>query len=114
MSKSENQLLDYFQQLPEEARQSLLDYAEFLLRRYGASEPVPEQPLDLPRPREETVIGAIKRLSRTYPMLNKDKLLHETAGLVTDHMMKGRDAHEVINELEVIFERHYRDYQQQG
>lgn len=40
-------------------------------------------------------------------MLNKDKLLHETTSLVTEHMMKGRDANEVIDELEAVFERHY-------
>lgn len=108
MSKPENQLLDCFNQLPDEARQSLLDFAEFLVQRHAVSSPVPDEPLELPRPENETVIAAIKRLSRNYPMLNKDKLLHETAGLVTDHMMRGRDAVEVIDELEVIFERHYQ------
>jgi len=109
VSKLENQLLDYFHQLPEDGRQSLLDYARFLAQQYPAAQSVvPDEPLDLSRPQEETVIAAIKRLSRTYPMLNKDKLLHETAGLVTEHMMRGRDAVEVIDELEIIFERHYR------
>lgn len=107
MSKLDNQLLDYFHQLPEQARQSLLDYARFLVREYPAAHMHAHEPMDLPRPQEETVIAAIKRLSRTYPMLNKDKLLHETAGLVTEHMMHGRDAVEVIDELEIIFERHY-------
>ncbi len=108
MSKPENQLLDCFYQLPDEARQNLLDFAEFLVQRHAVSLPVTDEPLNLPRPDNETVIAAIKRLSRTYPMLNKDKLLHETAGLVTEHMMRGRDAVEVIDELERIFERHYQ------
>ncbi|TDY01540.1 Crp/Fnr family transcriptional regulator [Thiohalophilus thiocyanatoxydans] len=108
MNKLENQLLDYFSRLSEEGRQSLLDYARFLAQQYPATQPVADEPLDLPRPEDETVIAAIKRLSRTYPMLNKDKLLHETADLVTEHMMRGRDAAEVIDELEVIFERHYQ------
>ncbi|MFO8023882.1 Crp/Fnr family transcriptional regulator [Thiohalophilus sp.] len=108
MSKPENQLLDCFYQLPEEARQSLLDFAEFLVQRHAVRSPVADEPLGLPRPDNETVIAAIKRLSRNYPMLNKDKLLHETAGLVTEHMMRGRDALEVIDELELIFERHYQ------
>lgn len=113
MSKLENQLLDCFYQLPEQARQNLLEYAQFLVERHGISESVPDEPLELPRPQEETVIAAIKRLSRTYPMLNKDKLLHETSGLVTEHMMRGRDAVEVIDELEIIFERHYQELKNQ-
>ncbi|MDY6980521.1 MAG: DUF2281 domain-containing protein [Pseudomonadota bacterium] len=113
MSKPENQLLDCFHQLPDEARQSLLDFAEFLVQRHAVNAPVSSEPLDLPRPDNETVIAAIKRLSRTYPMLNKDKLLHETAGLVTEHMMRGRDAVEVIDELELIFERHYQALNQE-
>ena len=108
MSKLENQLLDYFYQLSAQGRQSLLDYARFLAQQYPAAPATLNEPLELPRPEDETVIAAIKRLSRTYPMLNKDKLLHETAGLVTDHMMHGRDAVEVIDELEIIFERHYQ------
>lgn len=108
MNKLENQLLDYFSRLSEEGRQSLLDYARYLAQQYPATRAVADEPLDLPRPEDETVIAAIKRLSRTYPMLNKDKLLHETADLVTEHMMRGRDAAEVIDELEVIFERHYQ------
>jgi len=113
VSKLENQLLDCFYQLPEQARNSLLEYAQFLVERHGISESVPDEPLDMPRPQDETVIAAIKRLSRTYPMLNKDKLLHETAGLVTEHMMRGRDAVEVIDELEVIFERRYQELKNQ-
>jgi len=111
VSKLENQLLDYFYQLSAQGRQSLLDYARFLSQQYPAAPATSNEPLELPRPEDETVIAAIKRLSRTYPMLNKDKLLHETADLVTEHMMRGRDATEVIDELEMIFERHYQALQ---
>ncbi len=107
MNKKETQLLERFRELPVEAQQGLLDYLEFLSQRYPAVTPQHSEPLDIPRPENETVIAAIKRLSRNYPMLNKDKLLHETTGLVTEHMMKGRDADEVIDELEAVFERHY-------
>jgi hypothetical protein len=108
VNKKESKLLDGFRQLPAEAQQSLLDYVEFLTQRYPAA-PIVQQGerVEIPRPENETVIAAIKRLSKTYPMLNKDKLLHETTGLVTDHMIRGRDAAEVINELESVFERHY-------
>ncbi len=40
-------------------------------------------------------------------MINKDKLLDKTASLVSQNMLQGRDAIEVIDELEIIFRRHY-------
>ena len=39
--------------------------------------------------------------------LNKDKLLNETASLVSQNLIQGRDAAEVIDELEVIFRKEY-------
>ena len=66
-----------------------------------------ERPAAIPRPETETVIGAVKRLSETYPMLNKDTMLHETADLVGQSLMGTRDTVEVIDELEAVFRRHY-------
>jgi len=65
------------------------------------------EPADIPRPETETIIGAVKRLSETYPMLSKDKMLHETADLVGQSLMGTRDAEEVIDELEQVFRRYY-------
>ncbi len=65
------------------------------------------EPLDIPRPETETIIGAVKRLSETYPMLSKDKMLHETADLVGQSLMGARDTVEVIDELEQVFRRYY-------
>ncbi len=107
MNQHEKKLLKLFRQLNPESRQNLSLYAEFLLGRQPRQAAVPQQPLDLPRPDNETVIAAIKRLSANYPMLDKDKLLHETSGLMTRHMLHGQDASEVIDELEVIFRQHY-------
>ncbi len=107
MNKHEKSLLNLFRQLTPESRENLKLYAEFLLGRQPQQAAVPQQPLDLPRPDNETVIGAIKRLSANYPMLNKDNLLHETSGLMTRHMLHGQDASEVIDELEIIFRKHY-------
>jgi hypothetical protein len=100
-------------ELPEDKRLLLLEYAEFLHARYGVSgvaagSPEPASaPLDIPRPAEETVVRAIKRLRATYPMLNSAKLLDETTVLMTEHVMQGREAVEVIDELEVLFRAHY-------
>ncbi len=65
------------------------------------------KPADIPRPETETIIGAVKRLSNTYHMLSKDKMLHETADLVGQSLMGTRDNVEVIDELEVVFRRYY-------
>ncbi len=112
MNKQEKTLLAACRRLPEPARQSLLDYAEFLLTRHAkAPASIPPLPLAIPRPAEESVIAAVKRLSRTYPMLNKDTMLHETSGLVAQHLIQGREAREVIDELEAIFRRHFDDLQ---
>jgi hypothetical protein len=35
-------------------------------------------------------------------------MLNETSGLMTEHLMQGRPAPEVIDELEALFRRHYQ------
>ena len=35
-------------------------------------------------------------------------MLAEVSGLMAEHVMKGKAAVEVIDELEVVFEQHYR------
>jgi hypothetical protein len=98
--------------LSKEERDKLLEFAEFLESRSSHAQShlqaqVPQSPLDIPRPEEESVIAAMQRLAKTYPMLNKDKLLHEAAGLMSEHVMHGREAAEVIDDLEALFVRHY-------
>ena len=46
------------------------------------------------------MIAAIRRLSQTFHMLNKDELLHETSALMTAHVMHGKPAGQVIDELD--------------
>ncbi len=98
--------MDIYRRLPAPARRSLEDYAEFLAQRHPAPE-VSAEPLPLERPEEETVVAAIQRLSRTYPMLDKGRMLQETSALMAAHVMQGRPAAEVIDELEAVFRRHY-------
>jgi len=107
-TKPEKRLLELFKKLPEAEQKSLLDFAEFLAERTPAVESkVPQEPLDIPRPAEENVVAAMKRLRETYPMIDHSKLLHEASGLMAEHMMQGRPAPEVIDELEAMFLRHY-------
>lgn len=107
MKKSTKKLLDFYRQLPDEAAQQLLDFAEFLASRHSSELVEIPSPEDIARPEQESVVIAVKRLSATYPMINKDKLLDETSSLVSQNMLQGRDTVEVIDELEVIFKKHY-------
>jgi hypothetical protein len=105
-SKTEKRLRQILTGLPAAQAQALLDYAEFLAARYSAPADVTE-PLDIPRPDQESVIKAIRRLGATYPMVDRSKMLNETSMLMTQHIIHGRDAVEVIDELEVLFRRQY-------
>ncbi len=105
-------MLKLFRKLAPSERETLLAFADFLAQRAteGApASPVMREPQLLPRPERETVVGAIKRLSRVYDMLNRDALLNETSVLMSAHVLQGRAAAEVIDELENLFARHYHD-----
>lgn len=97
-----------FKSLPEVEQRMLLEFAEFLASRAEAIPQRIEEPKPIPRPEQESVIKAMRRLSATYHMLDKSKMLNETSALMAQHVMQGRDAVEVIDELEVVFETHYK------
>ena len=114
MKQKEKQLLNYFRKLSSEDAQSLLSFAEFLTTRSQSAEPEASLVVNnIERPVEESVIAAIKRLSASYPMLDKEKMLTDTSSLMMQHVMHGRIANEVIDELEQVFERHYASYSEQ-
>jgi hypothetical protein len=110
MNPAEKKLLAVFRQLADEERETFLAFGEFLAGRdtNRPVEPIPE-PQHTPRPEKESVVAAIKRLSATYPMLDKPQLLNETSVLMTQHVMQGRGANEVIDEIEVLFLRFYEE-----
>lgn len=112
--RQSQRLLALFRALDEAGRRSLLDFAEFLSQRAGdaAEDGATEAgavppPRDIPRPAEESVVRAIRRLAETYPMLDRGAMLNETSALMAQHVMQGRPAAEVIDELEALFRRHY-------
>ncbi len=111
-------ILSVLEQLSAADRAAVRSFAEFLLHQgRGAFPPrtvpaiVPE-PEPIPRPDNEKVVAAVKRLSKTYFMLDKTKMLGVTSELVIQHIVQGRDAAEVIDELERVFETHYRELKQ--
>ncbi len=104
---SEKRIVELYAQLPAAERKTLLDFAEFLASRCETKSPVSLEPQPIPRPAEESVVAAMKRLRETYPMLDHSKLLHEASGLMAQHLMQGRPAPEVIDDLEQMFRRHF-------
>ena len=104
------QLSQIFSSLPEAEQKTLLDFAEFLKSRAPEVASVPAEPIQIPRPDEESVIAAIKRLNQTYPMIERKTLLNETSDLMMQHMMRGRAAMEIIDELEALFERRFQEF----
>ena len=112
--KTEQQLLDLFAGLDEDGQSSLLAFAEFLSTRKSAPPVVPaRQPVSVPepekveRPADESIVAALKRLAKTYPMLDKSEMLGATSDLVATHVMQGTEPVQVIDQLETIFAEHY-------
>ena len=106
MKSSAKQLLDIFESLPEQEQIKLVEFAEFLKSRAPEIQSKAEhiQPLDISRPDEESVIAAIKRLTQTYPMIERSSMFSDTSDLMMQHTMTGRSAIEVIDEMEILFE----------
>jgi len=107
MDKHNKELKTLFAKLEPERQQQLLEFARFLVERQGPLELIISEPETIARPEDETVVGAMKRLSRTYPMLEKQHLFNEASALMAEHMLQGRAAADVIDQLEILFLRHY-------
>jgi CDP-glycerol glycerophosphotransferase (TagB/SpsB family) len=109
------QLIQLFEGLDQQGRNSLLDYAEFLSNKsqqnVSAQDPqVKHEPVYQERPSEETVLAAIKRLRVSYFMIDTDGMINQTSSLMTQFMLQGRPASEVIDDLELLFKDHYQKY----
>jgi len=114
----QRQLLKHYAGLDEGQRATLMAFAEFLAHRetMRTDDEIPpiEEPKAIPRPPRESVIGAIKRLSQTYSMLDRSKMLDETSALMSAHIMQGREAAAVIDDLESLFRNYYETYADHG
>ncbi|WP_172838750.1 Crp/Fnr family transcriptional regulator [Solemya velesiana gill symbiont] len=112
----QRKLLKLYSGLSQGERENLLAFAEFLSQREEgevATQQIAE-PKPIPGPEEESVIAAIKRLSETYHMLDRSTLFHETSSLMTSHVMQGREAVDVIDELEALFQTKYQQLTETG
>jgi len=109
-TSEEKRLRKLFRSMKQHDQASLLRFAEFLAAEPGVTaEPMTifPEPEKQPRPETESVVKAIKRLTAAYPMIGRDRLLNETSGLMTAHVIHGKAAAAVIDELEAMFDKHY-------
>lgn len=103
MKRDEKDLLNLYRALPPEQQDTLFAFAEFLAARSGETPCEWGEPEPIPRPAEEKVVHAIKRLRKTYPMLDHSKMLYEVSECMTQHVVQGKPAVEVIDQLEGMF-----------
>lgn len=109
-NKQERELIKLYKSLDEANKEAFLAFGEFLKTRANPENPqtvVESLLVDIPRPETESVIKAIKRLSATYPMVDKETILHPISNLMTSHIIQGRKAPEVIDDLQDLFLSEY-------
>jgi len=114
MGSQEQKLLGIFELLSTEQQDKLIEFAEFLSVRDAGGDDLAAAPEVLPRPADETVTMAIRRLVRSYPMLDRRGLMAEASQFLAEHALRGRAAHEVIDELERVFARRYEEHKHTG
>ena len=112
MNNRSREVKSLMSQLDQEHQQAVVDYATFLVRQYKIKAPVKDNlpPENIVRPEPESVVAAIKRLKKTYFMLDTDLLLDETSSLMGQHILRGREAKVVIDELQSLFGAKYEEY----
>ncbi len=115
MSGGKKKIALIFAKLDAQGQSSLLDFAEYLLAKSSPEEQVSTvrgllSPTFEVAPESETVIAALKRMRRVYPMLDTGDLFNEASSLVTSNLMGGRPTKEVIDEIESLFDKYYQEY----
>ncbi len=106
--KRSQRMQKLFAELDDTHQQSVLEYVEFLHDRGHVRKQEIGVPEPIPRPENETVVGAIKRLKASYHMIESMSVFSDASALMTEHMINGRDAAEVIDEMETLFENAYQ------
>lgn len=109
MKPTEKKLLASFRRLKSAEQETLLAFAEFLSQHNVADDLPLTKPNIIQRPENESVVAAIKRLSASYPMLEKPELLNKASAIMTKHVMQGHEVELAIDELEALFLQSYEE-----
>jgi len=108
MKVVEKKLLHLYREMTDDDQHALIRYAEFLTEAKEEGSVELAEPTQIPVKENESVVGALKRLSATYPMLDKANMLDQTSTLMSDHLLRGKAKEEVIKEFDVLFEQEYK------
>ncbi|MBF0359098.1 MAG: Crp/Fnr family transcriptional regulator [Magnetococcales bacterium] len=107
-------LLDIWRNLDREQKLTLLKFAEFLeSQKSNSEEPVSQEPLNLPKPENESAVKALKRLKKSYPMIDADMGLLDDASHLLMEKITGTPDSEVVVKLEALFLDRYKNWQQE-
>ncbi|MEO5345697.1 MAG: hypothetical protein H7834_04885 [Magnetococcus sp. YQC-9] len=114
--QNKRELLDLWRGLAPEEQSTLLRFGRFLQSERAIQAPpvepveVPVTPLAIARPEVESAVAGLKRLKRTYPMIEADeKLLSEASRILMGKVMGVPDC-EVIDQLETFFAGCYQKW----
>ena len=117
LSKAERQLCKLYKNLNDNNREALMSFAEFLNSKTldlnpKETEAVLQVPLPFEVDENESVVKGIKRLKSSYFMIENEDLLHEVSAFMTQHVMQGVSAVEIMPEIEKVFKKFYEQYKQ--
>ncbi len=109
--KERSRLLAAWQGLGEADRGTLVQFAEFLRsRQTEAPEPVSQEPIMIPAPENESVVMALKRLKKSYPMIDADMGLLDAASRLLMEKVTGAPEAEIIAKMEALFAQRYQGW----
>jgi hypothetical protein len=110
--KERAELLAVFRNLNKANKFTLTQFAKFLQsQQTDGEEPVSQEPLDLPKPEDETAVKALKRLKKSYPMIDADMSLLDDASRLLMEKITGTPDPEVIVKLEALFVERFKRWQ---
>lgn len=112
LAADQRELLDSYKQLSKADQGSVRAFAQFLNSRSTSESAetvfVLAEPVMIARPAKESVVAAMRRLSESYAMIDKALLLDQASSLMSSHILQGKSAKDVIDELETLFADTYQ------
>ncbi|MBF0110681.1 MAG: Crp/Fnr family transcriptional regulator [Magnetococcales bacterium] len=112
IKKKETDFQTLYKQLNDSNRETLYRFAQFLVTIEQEQSVVPPaKPLNIPPSPGENVIQALKRLKKTYPMIDTDIRLLDAASQLVLQKVLGVPDTELIERMEKLFTDAYQAWQ---
>ncbi len=108
-------LLEHYVALDKTDRHVLIQFAAFLRQQAEIKKPdtvtaLPQEPQPISRPERESPVKALKRLRRTYPMIDNDTALLDAASTLLMEKVMGAEDRKVIDKMEALFKGRFEDW----